>query len=393
MVPKGWASLQLGKIMSFKNGLNFTKTDNGDSVKIVGVGDFKDFTELTSTEHLELISVAGRIRDEELLNNGDLLFVRSNGNKDLIGRCMFFPEVRERLSFSGFTIRGRVINEGALPAYMAIVARSSQFQTQISKASGGTNISNLSQQILNDINLLLPPLIEQKKIAQILSTWDKAISVTEKLLTNSQQQKKALMQQLLTGEKRLLDENGVRFSGEWRNSTLSMFCNIAKGKALSASDLEVGDFPVIAGGKSSPYSHSDYTHENVVTVSASGAYAGYISYHNYKIWASDCSVVSAKADNLIDYFYQLLLSLQDKIYSLQSGGAQPHIYPKDLNSIPLWVPCVKEQQKIAAVLSAADVEISTLEKKLACLRDEKKALMQQLLTGKRRVKVDEAVAV
>ncbi|EMR9378756.1 restriction endonuclease subunit S [Escherichia coli] len=251
---------------------------------------------------------------------------------------------------------------------------------------------NINLQVLKPLLILTPPYAEQKKIAKILSTWDNAISVTEKLLANSQQQKKALMQQLLTGKKRLLDENGVRFSGEWRNSTLSMFCNIAKGKALSASDLEVGDFPVIAGGKSSPYRHSDYTHENVVTVSASGAYAGYISYHNYKIWASDCSVVSAKADNLIDYFYQLLLSLQDKIYSLQSGGAQPHIYPKDLNSIPLWVPCVKEQQKIATVLSAADAEISTLEKKLACLRDEKKALMQQLLTGKRRVKVDEAVA-
>ncbi|HCJ7376368.1 TPA: restriction endonuclease subunit S [Enterobacter hormaechei subsp. xiangfangensis] len=251
---------------------------------------------------------------------------------------------------------------------------------------------NINLQVLKPLLILTPPYAEQKKIAQILLAWDKAISVTEKLLTNSQQQKKALMQQLLTGKKRLLDENGVRFSGKWRNSTLSMFCNIAKGKALSASDLEVGDFPVIAGGKISPYSHSDYTHENVVTVSASGAYAGYISYHNYKIWASDCSVVSAKADNLIDYFYQLLLSLQDKIYSLQSGGAQPHIYPKDLNSIPLWVPCVKEQQKIATVLSAADDEIATLEKKLACLRDEKKALMQQLLTGKRRVKIDEAVA-
>ena len=251
---------------------------------------------------------------------------------------------------------------------------------------------NINLQVLKPLLILTPPYAEQKKIAQILLAWDKAISVTEKLLANSQQQKKALMQQLLTGKKRLLDENGERFSGEWRNSTLSMFCNIAKGKALSASDLEVGDFPVIAGGKSSPYSHSDYTHENVVTVSASGAYAGYISYHNYKIWASDCSVVSAKADNLIDYFYQLLLSLQDKIYSLQSGGAQPHIYPKDLNSIPLWVPCVKEQQKIATVLFAADAEISMLEKKLACLKEEKKALMQQLLTGKRRVKVDEAVA-
>ena len=277
--------------------------------------------------------------------------------------------------------------------YFLFYSLSSPFcQKQIEDFSNGGTVAHMRVPDCGEILINLPPFLEQKKIAQILSTWDKAISVTEKLLTNSQQQKKALMQQLLTGKKRLLDENGVRFSGEWRNSTLSMFCNIAKGKALSASDLEVGDFPVIAGGKSSPYSHSDYTHENVVTVSASGAYAGYISYHNYKIWASDCSVVSAKADNLIDYFYQLLLSLQDKIYSLQSGGAQPHIYPKDLNSIPLWVPCVKEQQKIATVLFAADAEISMLEKKLACLKDEKKALMQQLLTGKRRVKVDEAVA-
>lgn len=285
-----------------------------------------------------------------------------------------------------------VPKNNASSGYILNLLRSELILSVLYSFPGGTKQANLSAKQLQELPVLIPPELEQKKIAQILLTWDKAISVTEKFLANSQQQKKALMQQLLTGKKRLLDENGVRFSGEWRNSTLSMFCNIAKGKALSASDLEVGDFPVIAGGKSSPYSHSDYTHENVVTVSASGAYAGYISYHNYKIWASDCSVVSAKADNLIDYFYQLLLSLQDKIYSLQSGGAQPHIYPKDLNSIPLWVPCVKEQQKIATVLSAADDEIATLEKKLACLRDEKKALMQQLLTGKRRVKIDEAVA-
>ncbi|MEP8907606.1 restriction endonuclease subunit S [Enterobacter roggenkampii] len=75
---------------------------------------------------------------------------------------------------------------------------------------------NINLQVLKPLLILTPPYVEQKKIAQILSTWDKAISVTEKLLINSQQQKKALMQQLLTGKERLLDENGVRFSGEWK---------------------------------------------------------------------------------------------------------------------------------------------------------------------------------
>ena len=74
------------------------------------------------------------------------------------------------------------------------------------------------------------------------------------------------------------------------------------------------------------------------------------------------------------------------------GSTFESINSDDIKTLKLSVPNFEEQQKIAAVLSAADVEISTLEKKLACLKDEKKALMQQLLTGKRRVKVDEAVA-
>ncbi|MDV5849091.1 restriction endonuclease subunit S [Enterobacter hormaechei] len=406
MVPKGWASLQLGKIMSFKNGLNFTKTDNGDSVKIVGVGDFKDFTELTSTEHLELISVAGRIRDEELLNNGDLLFVRSNGNKDLIGRCMFFPEVRERLSFSGFTIRGRVINEGALPAYMAIVARSSQFQTQISKASGGTNISNLSQQILNDINLLLPPLIEQKKIAQILSTWDKAISVTEKLLTNSQQQKKALMQQLLTGEKRLLDENGVRFSGKWKwlraaelFKTISQKNN-SEDEELLAVTQDLGVIPrsmlerrvVMPDGTTKGY-------KLVVSgnfIISLRSFQGGLEYSRYRGLVSPAYTVLTPIKKIVDEFYMqyyksynFIGHLAVAVIGIRDGK---QISYEDFSFLKLPYPEIEEQQKIATVLSAADDEIATLEKKLACLKEEKKALMQQLLTGKRRVKVDEAVA-
>lgn len=390
MVHNGWKRTTLGEVAEFKNGLNFTKADKGEAIKIVGVGDFKDLSELRSTDLLETIYVNNKVRDEELLEDGDLLFVRSNGNKDLIGRCLFFPAVTTRLSYSGFTIRGRVNKNLALPEYIASVARSSMMKQQISRSGSGTNISNLSQQILNDVAFPLPPLPEQKKIAQILSTWDKAITTTEQLLTTGKQQKKALMQQLLTGKKRLLDKNGVRFSGEWKHGHLSDLGKITKGKALSSKDLIDGDYPVIAGGKSSPYNHRDYTHENVITVSASGAYAGYVAYHPYKLWASDCSVVMGKSNSNIGFIYQLMSHMQSKIYSLQSGGAQPHVYPKDLEVLRVSIPPVDEQQKIAAVLSSADQEITALQQKLNALKQEKKALMQQLLTGKRRVTVEEA---
>ena len=251
----------------------------------------------------------------------------------------------------------------------------------------GAGRFKLNKATLEKLPLLVPPLSEQRKIAKILGTWDKAISTTERLIDNSKQQKKALMQQLLTGKKRLLDDSGKQFEEEWERLHLADIAKIKKGKALSSKDLEVGEYPVIAGGKTSPYKHSSYTHEKVITVSASGAYAGFVAYHKQKIWASDCSVIEEKQCSDIQFIYQYLLLNQTKIYSFQSGGAQPHIYPKDIEVLKVNLPEIKEQQKIAFVLSNADKEIKLLEQQLADLKQEKKALMQQLLTGKCRVKI------
>ncbi|WP_225390247.1 restriction endonuclease subunit S, partial [Escherichia coli] len=113
----------------------------------------------------------------------------------------------------------------------------------------GSTIKTIGLPYFKKLRIAVPPFDEQKKIAQILSTWDKAISVTEKLLTNSQQQKKALMQQLLTGKKRLLDENGVRFSGEWCTCTLSEVAHIIMGsspKSEAYNDNGLG-LPLIQG--------------------------------------------------------------------------------------------------------------------------------------------------
>lgn len=253
------------------------------------------------------------------------------------------------------------------------------------RTSGQTGIE---MDVLKSYPMPIPPEGEQKKIVQILSTWDKAIITTEQLLANSQQQKKALMQRLLTGKKRLLDQSGVRFGGEWKHGRISDLGKVAKGKALSSKDLLDGDYPVIAGGKMSPYKHKNFTHEKVITVSASGAYAGYVAYHPYKIWASDCSVVVNNSNSDIGFIYQFMKYMQEKIYSLQSGGAQPHVYPKDLEVLRVHIPSTEEQNKISTVLFAADQEISALQQQLVLLKKEKSALMQQLLTGKRRVKIN-----
>ena len=123
MLTKGWNEYLLGDIATFRNGLNFTKSDAGELVKIVGVSDFKNRSKLENIDELESINVALKVRDLDLLESGDLLFVRSNGNKELIGRCLYFPYVNERLSFSGFTIRGRVNTSMIEPEFASYLMR------------------------------------------------------------------------------------------------------------------------------------------------------------------------------------------------------------------------------------------------------------------------------
>lgn len=431
-MPDEWKQTTLGKVMTFKNGLNFTKADVGEEIKIVGVADFKDFAELRSTEHLEQVNVSGYIKEEELLADGDLLFVRSNGNKDLIGRCLFFPKVYEKLSFSGFTIRGRAIKETVMPQYMASVAKSSFFKNQILKAGGGTNISNLSQQILNEVALLLPPLPEQKKIAQILSTWDKAITTAEQLLANSQQQKKALMQQLLTGKKRFSGYGGCSYSvrkgyaksklgvlpNAWKVELIKKHLWFQEGPGVRNHQFTESGIKLF-NGTNIQFNKIDLsnTSTHISNDEALGAYKHFlvddgdllIACSGISVDRFDEKIVFASISHLplcmntstlrfkeldggnvdIRYFQYFMQSpiFKNQIRRQATGSAQLNFGPSHIGKCFVVVPSMEEQQKIASALTAADQEIIILQQKLDALKQEKKALMQQLLTGKRRVLV------
>ncbi|ENS2212157.1 restriction endonuclease subunit S, partial [Escherichia coli] len=139
--------------------------------------------------------------------------------------------------------------------YMEFLSESLYFQQTCFHSSIGVHIEKMIFKLDSWFKwpFNIPPLSEQKRIVKILSTWDEAISVTEKLLTNSQQQKKALMQQLLTGQKRLLDENGVRFNGEWVYLTFDNAFIVANKKSaqVKSSDyLQSGSIPIIDQGQS-----------------------------------------------------------------------------------------------------------------------------------------------
>lgn len=280
----------------------------------------------------------------------------------------------------------------------------SQYEN-IRNLSNSAGQSNLSGALVKAINVLVPPYNEQKKIAQILSTWDKAISVTEKLLTNSQQQKKALMQQLLSGKKRLLDENGVMFSGEWEVVRLKQLIHEEKKRnrdnhiqrVLSVTNHSGFVLPEEQFSKrvaSEDVSTYKIVKKNQYGYNPSRLNVGsFARLDNYDegVLSPMYVVFSINHERLnSDYFLNWMSSNEAKqrIAGSTQGSVRDSVGFDALCSFSFSLPTLMEQQKIAAVLSAADAEMSMLEKKLACLKEEKKALMQQLLTGKRRVNVE-----
>lgn len=236
-----------------------------------------------------------------------------------------------------------------------------------------------------------PPFPEQQKIAHILSTWDAAIDCTQKLLENSRQQKKALMQQLLTGKKRL-----PGFDGECKYSKLSELATVKKGEQLNKSSLNsCGEYEAWNGGVSpSGFTNKWNTEGNTITISEGGNSCGYVGFTRSKFWCGGhCYKLQSFSDNTIFLFY-CLKHQERQIMSLRVGSGLPNIQQPTLKSFLLPIPLnPKEQAAIAKVLSTADAVTAQYEAKLANLKTQKRGLMQQLLTGKRRVKIDEPMEI
>lgn len=248
-------------------------------------------------------------------------------------------------------------------------------------SSEGSTISRLYNGIIRDTEILLPPLKEQAAIAKALSDVDSLIFSLQKLIEKKKAIKQGAMQELLTGKKRL-----PGFSEEWAYRRVGEICSITKGQIITEKTAIHGNVPVIAGGKTPAFYHNVANRESdVITISASGANAGYIAYHDYPIFASDCSTIESSNQYDVKFIYYALLYHQQELIGMQTGGAQPHIHPKEIGV--LMVPHInqEEQRAIANVLSDMDNEIAQVEKKLAKYQQIKQGMMQELLTGRIRL--------
>ncbi|EMU9121098.1 TPA: restriction endonuclease subunit S [Providencia stuartii] len=393
MVPNGWNRIALEKIAEVRSGVAKGKKGLKAPIEVpyLRVANVQDgHVDLTEVKTIE-------IEQDKLerysLKYGDVL-MNEGGDYDKLGRGDVWLGQIEPCLHQNHVFAVRPNQDIVDSFFLAALAASNYGKTYfLSCAKRSTNLASINSTQIKEFPVLVPPLPEQKKIAKILSTWDKAISTTEKLIATSQQQKKALMQQLLTGKKRLLDKNGVRFGGEWKHQRLASLCTIKTGKKDVNEGNPEGNYPFFTCA-SEPTKSDNYSYDCEALLIAGNGMLGKTHYFNGKFEAYQRTYILSEFIGIdVPFLHQYILYwLMRDIDREKQHGAMPYIKLGLLQNFKVLLPSIAEQQKIAAILSCADQEITALQQKLDALKQEKKALMQQLLTGKRRVKVDENVA-
>lgn len=380
IIPSSWKTMKMGDLFDFKNGVNADKTQYGSGVRFINIMEVINHDTLTEELIPGRVTLDEKMIEKNKVEYGDVLFNRTSETPEEIGLTSIYLG-RETVVFGGFVIRARAkTNDLSIPFRKYCFAPQA-VRAEIVKHGQGAVRSNIGQEDLRDIPIQIPCSREQDRIVSVLETWDKAIQQLTQKIEMKKGIKKGLMQKLLTGKTRL---HG--FIESWKTRKLGEISFIKKGDSITKKDVIAGDVPVIAGGQKPAYFHnvSNRT-EKTITVSASGAYAGYVNFYNQPIFVSDCTSIQERSAN-IDFIYLVLKLKQAHIYTLQSGGAQPHVQPSDLRGIRISVPESKEEQRaIASILSTAEEEIEILERKLKALQDQKKYLLNNLITGMIRI--------
>ena len=253
----------------------------------------------------------------------------------------------------------------------------------------GTSVPQLTIPNFNKIEIPIPPLDEQKRIASALSKIDAYLENTIKLIEEKERFKRGIAKKLLTCKegKNIPEARFKGFEDEWETKTLSSISNIKKGEQKNKLDLIAdGKYPVLNGGMNfSGYCNSYNREANTITISEGGN-AGYVNFIKEKFWSSGhCYTLhDLKIDKY--FLYQCLKNSEKRLMKLQLGTALKNIRQSEIVEFELNIPkSIKEQEKIGEYLSLLDEEIDNLKKQKELIKEMKRGAMQKLLSGEVRL--------
>lgn len=410
MLPEGWERHSIGRISG-----PITSGSRGWAAYYADAGS--PFLRITNLRRDNIIPDYGDLKYVSLpsnsqegqrtrLSQGDIL-VSITADLGVIGYIDKEPEAASYIN--QHIARVRIKRGSAIPKFIAYQLASPHHRAVIQRLNDSGAKAGLNLPTIKSIPVLLPPLPEQHRIAEILSTWDRAIETVEALIANARTQKRALMQSLLTGKHRL-----PGFNGEWRSVCLGEIGKLRKGKGIQRDQVRAKGLPCIRYGEIYTQHHEQVRHFNSFIDAETAADSVPISAGDILFTCSgetaeeigkcvaylgserayaggDIIILSPATDNAAFLSYVLNdTEVTEQKRRFGQGNSVVHISAANLARLTFTLPDRAEQDAIANVLVDATGHIGGLEIELATLAQEKSALMQQLLTGKRRVKLTES---
>ena len=338
-----------------------------------------------------------------ILRDGDIVFARTGAT---VGKTYLYDSKDGQLVFAGFLIRFTPNSNKAVPYYIKACTETASYWNWvrvISQRSGQPGINSVEY---GGMKLAVPPMEEQRKIAEILGVWDEAIEKQSRLIEKLELRKRALMQRLLTGRTRL-----PGFTSPWQKVKLGEIC-----KRVTRRNEENNQNVMTISAQKGFVSQTDFFNKSVASSTLDNYYLvlkdefcynksysnGYPMGAIKRLKEADKAVVTTlyicfsitdKQKLSIDFFEQYCENgeFNQDLMKIANEGGRAHgllnVTPTDFFSLEMLLPTLPEQKAIAKVLTTADDEIATHRKKLDALRLQKRGLMQQLLTGKTRVKI------
>ena len=381
--------------------------ENNTQPRFIRITDI-DENGLISTKELGA-TIANIEEKKYILHKNDILIARSGAT---VGKSYIHRELPYICLYAGYLIRFLVNSEQLLPGYLFTYTQLNPYKEWVNAIQRPSAQPNINAEEYQSLEIPLPDLCKQNEIVAYINTayaQKKEKEIEAQKLIDSidlyvlvelgiklpEINKQTLQDRVFTinfsdvidGR---MDPKSVLFLGEsaksmkYENVQLQQIAKIEKGTAITSSEVNKdGQYPVIAGGQTSPYNHdkSNYSGD-VITVSASGAYSGYVWYHKVPIFASDCSVIYAKNHQFITkYIFEVLKAQQSYIYLLQQGAGQPHVYPDDLAK--LWIPVVSlsEQQEIVEHVTAIRQQAKTLQEEGKAILEQAKREVEEMIIG------------
>lgn len=331
--------------------------------------------ELQDVDKFDTIKIE-KIKGYTPFEEGDLVFAKvtpcmENGN---LAICKDMPFKIGVGTSEIYVFREKIKNKISNQFLKSLFSLSDFREFAKNNFTGTGGLQRVPRDFFNNLKIPLPPLEIQNKI---ISLMDRAYSSKKSKEVESQKLLDSINDYVLSelgiklpefedkmcftvnfeeikmgriDPNKFLHPQDTPSSEKFKERSLEEVAELVKGQSITKEEITEGDYPVIAGGQSSPYSINEYNYNgNIITVSASGAYSGYVWYHQKPIFASDCTVIKSTNEKEIStfYLYCIMKAKQKFIYNMQQGAGQPHVYSRDLSKLKIPLPPISVQNRIA----------------------------------------------